>query len=196
MKYKAIAFLTLIGASSGLAQQQAGATHTNADTTLLRESSNLPVERIGRDDLVGISVYDSPELTRTVRVDSSGEIRLPMVQQHIQAAGLYPADLEKAIKTALTDGQVLVDPIVTVAVVEYRSRPISVVGAVRTPVTFQAAGTITLLDALSLAGGLTEHAGAEILITRRQSTTSETSVSPVQRIPCAASLTLQIQPRM
>ncbi len=46
-----------------------------------------------------------------------------------------------------------------------------------------AAGTITLLDALSQAGGLTEHAGAEILVSRRQSTTDGTSVSPVQRIP-------------
>ena len=95
------------------------------------EISNLPVERIGRDDLVGITVYDSPELTRTVRVGADGNIRLPMVQQHIHAAGLYPAELEAAITTALIQENVLVEPIVTVSVVEYRSRPITVVGAVR-----------------------------------------------------------------
>jgi len=52
-------------------------------------------------------VYDSPELTRTVRVDSDGAIRLPMLQKHIQAAGLYPSELENAITTALTNENVL-----------------------------------------------------------------------------------------
>jgi len=56
-----------------------------------------------------------------------------MLQKHIKAAGLYPEELEKVIMHALIDEQVLVDPIVTVSVVEYRSRPINVVGAVRPP---------------------------------------------------------------
>jgi polysaccharide export outer membrane protein len=51
-------------------------------------------------------------------------------------------------------------------VVEYHSRPVSVMGAVRKPVTFQAVGTVTLLDALARAEGLTNEAGAEILLTR------------------------------
>ena len=65
---------------------------------------------------------------------------------------------------------VLVQPVVTVSVVEYRSRPVTVSGAVRNPSTFQAVGTMTLLDAISSAGGLTESAGSEILISRRSQT--------------------------
>jgi len=175
--------LTLITACTIYGQQQPSSTHVGNSSTSFNEGSNLPVEQIGTDDLIGIAVYDSPELTRAVRVDSGGGIRLPMVQQHIQAAGLYPADLEKAIKSALTSEQILVDPIVTVSVVEYRSRPISVVGAVRNPVTFQATGTITLLDAISQAGGLTEHAGAEILVSRRQPAAGGAPTTEVQRIP-------------
>ena len=106
-----------------------------------------------------------------------------MLRQHIPAAGLYPAELETAIAAALTDGNVLVDPIVSVSVVEYRSRPISVSGAVKNPVTFQATGTVTLIDAISQAGGLTENAGAEILVSKPSSATSDKSALLIQRIP-------------
>ena len=95
-------------------------------------------------------------------------IRLPMLKARVGAAGLFPADLETAIAAALTKEEVLVDPIVTVSVVEYRSRPISVMGAVKTPLTFQATGVVTLLDAISRAGGLAENAGPEILVSRPQ----------------------------
>jgi polysaccharide biosynthesis/export protein len=129
-------------------------------------SANLPAQRIGDDDLVAISVYDSPELTRTVRVSGEGQIRLPMLNRPIQAAGLNPRDLETAIAAALRSEQILVDPVVTVTVAEYRSRPISVSGAVKRPVTFQASGTITLLDAITRAEGLAPEAGADILLSR------------------------------
>ena len=59
------------------------------------------------------------------------------------------------------------DPYVTVNIVEYHSRPISVTGAVRTPTIFQAVGNVTLLDALARAGGLIpDVSGNEIVVTR------------------------------
>ena len=175
--------LVAIAASFASAQQQDTSSHAGSGATTFSDSSNLPVGKLGRDDLIGITVYDSPELTRTVRVGSDGDIRLPMLRQHIPAAGLYPAELETAIAAALTDGNVLVDPIVSVSVVEYRSRPISVSGAVKNPVTFQATGTVTLIDAISQAGGLTENAGAEILVSKPSSATSDKSALLIQRIP-------------
>ena len=176
--------LAALAAFCAPAQQQPQLpTRVGAGATALNDTSNLPQERIGRDDLVGISVYDSPELTRTIRVAADGTIRLPMLKQRIVAAGLYPADLENAIADALSKEQILVDPIVTVSVVEYRSRPISVVGAIRQPLTFQATGIVTLLDAISRAGGLAEDAGAEILVSRPQTMPDGTTTSLVQRIP-------------
>jgi len=183
MRCLAISFLAIAIASSASAQEQGTPDHAGVGATSFSEGSNLPVEKIGRDDLIGITVYDSPELTRTVRVDSDGDIRLPMLQKHIQAAGLYPSELENAITTALTNENVLVDPIVTVSVVEYRSRPITVVGAVKSPLTFQATGTVTLLDAISRAGGLAENAGAEVLVSRQPSSANDKSAMLVQRIP-------------
>ena len=60
----------------------------------------------------------------------------------------------------------MVDPAVTVTIAEYYSRPISVAGAVKAPLTFQALGKTTLLEALTRAQGLSDEAGPEILLTR------------------------------
>ena len=146
------------------------------------QGASLPVQKIGREDLIGIAVYSAPELSGSVRVESDGCIRLPMVQKRIQAAGLFPDELEDAITKELIDEMVLVRPIVTISIVEYRSRPITVSGAVRNPSTFQVVGTTTLLDAISMAGGLTENAGSEILISHRTQTAGITEPAVTERI--------------
>ncbi|MGD0013471.1 MAG: polysaccharide biosynthesis/export family protein [Bryobacteraceae bacterium] len=151
--------------------------------------ANLPAQRIAGNDLIAVSVYDAPELTRTVRVGADGMIRLPMLKERIRADGLLPGELENAIAEALNSEQILVDPIVTVTILEYHSRPISVVGAVRKPVTFQAVGKVTLLDALVMAEGLTSDAGPELLLMRPQPADADAPASPVeQRIPLQALL--------
>jgi polysaccharide export outer membrane protein len=147
---------------------------------------NLPSQRLGIDDLVAVSVYDAPELTRTVRVEADGAIRLPMLKQGVLAAGLFPRDLEASLVEALETEQILVDPVVKVTVAEYHSRPISVMGAVRKPLTFQAVGTVTLLDALARAEGLNPDAGTEVLVSRPQpspDSRGEVSATLVERIP-------------
>jgi polysaccharide export outer membrane protein len=103
-----------------------------------------------------------------VRVGGDGFIRLPMIQVPIKAQGLLPADLETAIAAALREGQILVDPFVTVTIAEYHSRPISVAGAVKQPLVFQAEGPTTLLEAIARAQGLREDAGREILVSQTQ----------------------------
>jgi len=145
--------------------------------------ANLPAQRIGANDLIAVSVYDAPELTRTVRVGADGLIRLPMLRRRIQAQGLLPGDLEVAIAEALQAEQLIVEPVVTVTVVEYHSRPISVAGAVKNPVTFQAVGPVTLLDAVTRAGGLSQEAGPEILVSRAQPGEGGTPTFLIQRIP-------------
>jgi len=129
-------------------------------------AANLPAQPVGANDLVNVSVYDAPELTRTVRIGADGLMRLPMLKRSIKAHGLMPSDLESAIAEALRAEQLIVDPFVTVTVAEYNSRPISVAGAVKQPVTFQAAESVNLLEALTRAGGLSPEAGPEILVTR------------------------------
>src|ERR1039458_7317620 len=130
-------------------------------------TQNLPAHKIHPNDLVGVSVYGEPELTRTVRVGADGTIRLPMLRDKIKADGLMPEELEQAIVASLKTQEILVDPFVTVTVAEYNNSrlPISVAGAVRTPITFQPVEKITLLEAITRAGGLSPEAGSEILVT-------------------------------
>jgi polysaccharide export outer membrane protein len=150
--------VALVGALCVLSAQVASRTEATG--------ANLPVQKIGADDLVDISVYGSPELTRAVRVGAQGQIRLPMLKRNLQAAGLFPGELESAIAEALRAEHILVEPLVTVTMAEYRSRPISVAGAVKRPLTFQAFGNVTLLDAIARAEGLASDAGPDILVTR------------------------------
>jgi polysaccharide export outer membrane protein len=105
-----------------------------------------------------------------------------MLKNLVKAQGLMPAQLESAIAKDLRDEQIIVDPFVTVTVAEYNSHPISVTGAVRQPLIFQATGPVTLLDALTRAGGLSPEAGPEVLVTRSQSGATGASPALVQRI--------------
>jgi polysaccharide biosynthesis/export protein len=174
----------LVLAGSAFAQQsdRAIATASNLDHAY----SNLPTQPVGPDDLLALSVYDSPELTRTVRVDADGNIRLPMLKDPIPVRGMVPAQLETAIATSLTKGKVLVDPIVTVTIVEYQSRPVNVVGAVKNPLVFQATRPIPLLDAIARAGGMREDAGSDIIVsqevTRDGKPTRITQTIPVRKL--------------
>ena len=156
-----LGILTLSVATFALAQAQ-------VRPSLMEEvgRTNLPALKLGTGDLIAVSVYDAPELTRTIRVEGDGTIRLPLLTESVKAAGLLPRELEAGLTQALKSEEILVEPVVKITVVEYHSRPISVMGAVRKPVTFQADGVVTLLDALSRAEGLTDDAGAEILVTQ------------------------------
>ena len=146
------------------------------------QGANLPAQPIGANDLIAVSVYDAPELTRTVRVGADGFIRLPMLKHRVKAQGVMPGELESAIARALQEEQIIVDPFVTVTVDEYNSHPISVAGAVKQPLTFQATGPVTLLEAITRAGGLSSEAGPEILVTRTQPGPNGAPAALVQRI--------------
>jgi polysaccharide export outer membrane protein len=169
---RAIAFFVVCSTALAQSKQQ---SPTPAEVLV----PNLPAQVIGPDDMILLSVYDSPEFSRTIRVGSDGMIRLPMLKQKVRAEGLLPNALEASVAKALVDEQLLVDPMVTVTITEYHSRPISVVGAVKNPITFQAAGMVTLIDALTRAGGLTDEAEGEILVSR---TAADQKTQLTQRI--------------
>ena len=166
-------FMLCLALSPVLAQVRAAPENANA---------NLPAQRIGANDLIAVSVYDAPELTRTIRVGADGSMRVPMLKQRIKAEGLMPGELETVIASALVAEGLIVDPFVTVTIAEYSSRPISVAGAVKQPLTFQASGPVTLLEAITKAGGLASEAGPEILVSRTQAGADGTVSALVQRI--------------
>jgi polysaccharide export outer membrane protein len=175
------ALVVLLGmcAASGAAQ---------SPSAVMEEAgrANLPAQRLGVDDLVAVSVYRSPELTRTLRVESGGNISLPLLRRPVRAEGLLPVELETAIAGALKAEGILVNPVVKVTVAEYASRPISVMGAVRRPLTFQAVGRVTLLDALARAEGLSPEAASEIIVSRPGEADAAPLRIPVRKLIDAA----------
>lgn len=154
----------LIAAASCLAQGHLPAAPVEV-------GSNLPPRPIAVGDLLSISVYGSPELSRTARVNQEGAIRLPMLKNQIAAHGLSPAELEQRVGAALEDAKILVDPAVVITIAAYATRSIRVAGAVRHPLAFDATGPVSLLEALTRAEGLAADAGPEILVTQAGSST-------------------------
>jgi polysaccharide export outer membrane protein len=156
---RAVLAMCLVAAGSLWGQARLPAASTEA-------GANLPPRPIAVGDLLAISVYGAPELSRTARVNPQGAIRLPMLKSQIQARGVTPAELEDRVSAALGDAHILVDPSVVITIAAYATRPIRVAGAVRHPLTFEATGPVTLLEALTRAEGLSGDAGPDILVTR------------------------------
>jgi polysaccharide biosynthesis/export protein len=138
--------------------------------------ANLPFQPIGASDLVHLTVDDSPELTQSFRVDKQGNLNLPLIQAPLHAEGLMPDALRDEIAATLRAQHLLVNPVVDVSVVEYRSRDVTIAGAVKTPITIQEIGNLRILSALSQAGGLLPDAGPEVIVEQANGSTQRLSV--------------------
>ena len=121
--------------------------------------------RIGPDDLLLIEVLDRKDLQQMVAVRVDGRISLPLVGV-VEAAGLTPEELSSRLTTEYR--RTLPGAWVAVAVKEVRSRPAYVAGAVGRPGQVQLIGELTVLDALSAAGGLDVAADPEAAFVQRK----------------------------
>jgi len=145
--------------------------------------ATLPSQVINPDDSISVTVYGSQELTRVYRVNSDGTLRMPLLKSPINVSGMRPSAVESAIAAALESNGLFVAPSVTVSLADVASRPISVVGSVRTPVTFQMVGRVTLLDALARAGGVTPDSGPDIVLVRPDTSSTATLLERIALRP-------------
>ena len=141
------------------------------------EASAAPFElsaaafQIGPEDILDISVWKNPELSRTVPVRPDGKVSLPLVND-IQAAGLTPAMLRDQVTTKLSE--FIPAPEVSVMVREVHSRKVAVVGAVKTPGRFELKSPMTVLEVIALAQGFTDFASLDRIVVLRQNGTTTT----------------------
>jgi polysaccharide biosynthesis/export protein len=143
----------------------------------LRTTPGSEGYRIGPGDVLEIRLYKLPDLSRdALRVEESGTIRMPLIEQDIQAACRTEGELAKEIATRYLP--LMKNPQVDVFVKEYHSRPVAVIGAVNTPGRFQLQKRIRLLDLLTFAGGPAERAGGNIQVVHSGSYTSCESARP------------------
>lgn len=119
---------------------------------------------LGPEDQIIIRAFQAEELSdKPVPISGQGYINLPMIGQ-IHAAGLTVAQLEAKIVESLR--KFVQQPQVTILVSDYRSQPVSVMGAVRAPGVVQLRGAKNIVEVISLAGGLTPDAGNTVTVTR------------------------------
>jgi polysaccharide export outer membrane protein len=120
---------------------------------------------LGPEDELQISGPELEELsTKTVRVDGEGDIQVPLVGR-VHVAGLTVQQAEQQLNTKL--GMYIKHPQAALDVKELRSQPASILGAVNSPGVHQVEGHKTLLEMISLAGGVRADAGYSIRITRQ-----------------------------
>lgn len=121
--------------------------------------------KVGPQDVLEISVFKVPELSRSVQVADAGSINLPLVGE-VDAAGKTARDLEQELTRKLGD-KYLQSPQVTVFVKEYNSRRVTIEGAVKKPGVYPIRDRTSLLQFISIAEGLTELADTEIVVFRQ-----------------------------
>lgn len=145
--------------------QGCSATNVSQNT----EQKTIPVKDeyvIGPADVLEIHVWREPDLSRTIPVRPDGKITLPLLND-VQASGLTPLELKAGIEKGLA--RFVESPTVSVAVQEIHSKNIFVLGQVESPGQYPLQQDLTVLQALSLAGGLAEWADkGDIVILRKE----------------------------
>lgn len=127
---------------------------------------------VGADDVLEISIFEweMSDDTKTFlfRVSQSGVILLPVIGQ-VQASGRSVEDIQKEIEKTLADKNILQNPRVAVAVQDFRSKRIAVIGAVSAPGVYAIHENVsTVMDILTLAGGPSDAAGSVAYVLRSQ----------------------------
>ncbi len=131
---------------------------------------------IGPQDVLSITVFNEPTLSGRFTVESDGSINYPLVGR-VPVAGKTLRALQEDLTKRLSTG-LLVNPQVTILVEQYRSQSIFVVGEVRQPGKHMISGNMSLLEALSQAGGATTTAGTEVIVRRPKDPNAAGPVDP------------------
>lgn len=142
---------------------------------------------VGPEDLLEISIFEwelrEETKTSAFRVSETGYISIPVVGL-VNVGGQSIANVRKKIEDTFRDGGFIQSPRVSVDIREFRSKKVSVVGAVKNAGTYTLRQNVTtILDVLSLAGGLSEKAGYLAIVIRQPNAAEKQSLSQIDTIP-------------
>ena len=160
INWKGLEFILMFLMIAGLAQATPGQKKgASKPTPAAQEQKSSQVDSttyvIGPEDVLDINVWKEPDNSKTVPVRPDGKISLPLLND-VQAAGLTPMQLQEAIKEGLK--KFISEPQVTVIVTQVNSRRVYVLGEVARTGALPLLPNMTVLQALSAAGGLSQFA--------------------------------------
>jgi len=147
-------------------------TYTVAEYLALHPEANNPMQydyRVGGYDVLDITVYEEPELSREdIRVSAEGYISFPFIGR-VKVDNLTTSEIEALIAKKLAEGQYLLDAHVSVTVKEYKSKQFMVMGSVEEPGSYPLQAKERVLDAISRAGGIDfEQGGKQGMLIRTE----------------------------
>lgn len=162
--------LTLPGCGATSGSYEIAAAEPGEDATL------------GTGDVFEVRVYGDADLSSRYRVAPDGTIDFPLVGR-LMVRGLEPSQVDDLITTRLREGDFLVNPQVSVFVEEYNSRRVTVLGAVESAGTFAITPGMTVIEAISSAGGFSALANRDgTSVTRRTGNRLQRIAVPVDAI--------------
>ena len=153
-------------------QLQGQAVTASADGAAVSAATSVPSKPlvsdyiIGPEDVLAVNVWKEPEVSRTLPVRPDGKISLPLVGD-LLASGRTPAELQSDIKQQLRT--YFTSPEVTVLVQEAKSHKFNIVGEINKPGSYVLSNSMTVLDAIAVAGGLKDFAKASKIYVLRVS---------------------------
>jgi protein involved in polysaccharide export with SLBB domain len=173
------ALFTFVALAVASAPFGCGPKRDNSHVHLSPPSENTTV---GAGDVFTLQIVGEKDLPSEFQIASDGEVDLPYIHR-VHVEGLEPQEISALIRKRLIDEKILSDPSVIVRVREYNSKHVTVLGQVAKPGSFPFSAGITLIQAISLAGGFNAIAKHDqISLKRKTKSGAETVVISVDAI--------------
>jgi protein involved in polysaccharide export with SLBB domain len=170
-----------------------GACGPRADNSHVKLPPPVEVTTVGPGDVFHMEIVGEKDLPKEYQVASDGTVDLPYIQT-VEVAGKEPQEIARLVRKMLMDQKILQDPSVVVTIEEYNSKRVSVMGQVQKAGSFPLTPGLTLILALSEAGGLNSIADRDkVNLTRKTKDGSKTVVLSVDAITDGRSPDIPLQ---
>lgn len=134
-----------------------GCAPLTAGTATAVDVEEAPDTTLGAGDVFDVRVYGEEELSKTFRVASDGSIDFPLLGVLV-VRGMTPSEVSHLLEKGLRDQEYIRSPQISIFVKEYKSKKVSVLGQVKKPGTFPFEDGMSVVEAISIAGGFTSMA--------------------------------------
>lgn len=169
-----VALMLAVASSAASAHHAAAQTRVEGSTPTSVTSAQAVSNKleptsdylINPEDVLDLYVFDVPELSREYTVGPAGSLTVPLLPRPVQAAGLSPDQLARALEQSFREAGSLSRPQITVTVKQSRRSMVAVTGAVRAPQSVAVSGRTQLQSIISQCGGLADDHGSTVIVSR------------------------------